>query len=296
MSETVDVNKGDVLPPIKNKRAKKKNTKQTVNFIIECLIILVFAIVFSIASQITYDFNRYQKFYVNGESMYPTLNKDAKVFDTVNNKYEDVKTYLIGNFSSSGHKYLCDYGLMDNSEGFIKDVKRFSIIVTYFNEDMTLTNGNYVSKENAELKIKRVLALPREEIYFDQFGDLFIKQEGEPSFSKIEQPFLNVSSWNEESKDFLSKAKSQTNNKSIYAYDASHPYILKDDEYFLVGDNRMEGCSHDSREVGAINSYSFVGRVVTIIGKCWYWISENGNQTESIDWSSIIMPWRLEML
>lgn len=296
MSEVVDVNKGDSLPPLHKSNKNKHSFKRMLSVVIEVMIVLVFAIVFSVASQVVYNFTRYQKLYVNGESMYPTLNRDAKVYDTVNDTYVSGKTYLVGNFSTRNYKYLCDYGLMDSQDGFIDDIERFSIVVTYYNDEMVEQNGVYSPKENSELKVKRVIALPNEGVYFDSLGDLYIKKANDTSYSKIDQPFYNIGSWDDDSKEFLSTVKSQTNEGSTYAYDEAHPYILKDDEYFLVGDNRFEGCSRDSRTVGAINSYSFVGRVVTIIGKCWLWILSDGRSTESIVWDTIKMPWELELL
>lgn len=296
MSEVVDINKGDSLPPLHKGKKSKGSVKRFVSVVIEIIMIFVFAIVFSVASQVIYDFNRYQTIYVNGESMYPTLNKDAKAYNTNTDEYENGKTYLLGNFALRNHKYLCDYGLMDTKDGFINDIERFSIVVTYYNNEMVEDNGKYVHKESTEPKIKRVIALPNEGIYFDSNGELYIKKENETSYSKIEQTFYNIDSWDDSSKEFLSSVKKETNKGSTYGYDENHPYILKDDEYFLVGDNRFEGCSRDSRTVGAVNSYSFVGRVVTLIGKCWYWILSDGTSTESIVWSSLKMPWRLEML
>lgn len=295
MSEVVDINKGDSLPPLNDGKKNKRSVKRFVSVIVEVLMIGIFAIVFSVASQIIYDFNRYQKFYVNGESMYPTLNKDAKVYDSTGVE-KDGKTYLIGDFSTKGNSYLCDYGLMDNKNGYKDDIQRFSIVVAYYNDDMVKNGDSYTPKTGSELKVKRVLALPNEEIYFDNAGDLFIKKEGASSFEKIEQTFFDISSWDDTSKEFLSTVKAHTSVSSRYAYDASHPYVLGDEQYFLVGDNRFEGCSYDSRNAGAINSYALVGRVVTIIGKCWYKISSDGQENVSIDWNKVIMPWNLKLL
>lgn len=294
MSELVDVNKGDILPPLNQKREKKHPFKNFFHLVFQIFVSLLFALVFSISGQTLYDFNRYKEFYVNGESMYPTLNKDAEVFENGNKL--NGKTYLIGNFSSPNHKYLCDYGLMDEKEGFLSDIKRFSIVVTYFDTDMEKKGDMYLPKSGSELKIKRVLALPGEEIYFNGEGDLYIKGKGETSFAYIEQSFFDVSGWDKDSKEFLSSVKKETNTGSKYAYDEEHPYHLDENQYFLVGDNRLPGCSNDSRSIGSVSSFSFVGKVVTIIGKCWYEVDENGKGKETIDLKSLIMPWRLELL
>lgn len=282
------------MPPLNQKRQKKHSFRKFSRLFFQIFFSLLFAVVFAIFGQTIYDFNRYSAFYVNGESMYPTLNRNAEVYEKGNKL--TTKTYLLGNFSSPNHKYLCDYGLMDEKEGFLSSVQRFSIVVTYFDQDMEKRGDMYLPKSGSELKIKRVLALPGEEIYFDNEGELYIKGKRDSAFQFIEQPFFNIDSWNEESKDFLSVVKKETNTASSYAYDDKHPFRLDDNEYFLVGDNRLEGCSNDSRAVGPISSYSIVGRVVTIIGKCWYEIGQNGKSKETIDFKSLIMPWRLELL
>ncbi len=295
MAEVVDVNKGDLLNPL-NKKGKKKK-KGFFYTIFQIFLVMVFAIVLSAFGQLTYDFTRYNRFYVNGESMYPTLNKDIKIKFEGKEKTDIGKTYLVGSFNSKSHSYLCDYGLMDSSKTFLNDIKRFSIVVSYFNSDMIgNSSSGYSPKELAELKIKRVIGLPGESLYFDDAGSLYIKGKGEDSFSPIDQTFYNVSSWNDESKEFLNTVKGQTNINSNYADGLENALTLKDDEYFLVGDNRVEGCSNDSRAVGPIKSYCLVGRVVTIIGKCWFNIDKDGNANETIDPFSLIMPWGLKML
>ncbi len=294
MSELLDVNKDDKLPSLGKGKEKKRPRKNIYRLVIQLICWLAFVLILSISAQVTYDFTRYSKFYVNGESMYPTLNKNTEVFS--DGKKVEEKTYLIGNFSQRNHQYICDYGLMDTKEGFISTVKRFSIVVTYYNSDMLKKGNSYSPSSNAELKIKRVIGMPGEELYFDSFGELYIKGKNETSFSKVDQSFLDIESWDDDSKEFLSKAKKETNENSTYANSESNAYKLGEDEYFLVGDNRLKGASNDSRMIGAVNSYSFVGKVITIIGKCKYSIDSEGNSKETIELGSIIMPWRLDIL
>lgn len=290
MAELLDVNKGDVLEPLNQKRKKKK--KGFFHVFFQFILVGVFAIVLSAFGQLTYDFTRYKRFYVNGESMYPTLNKDIKIKENGKDVSDYGKTYLVGGFSSKNHSYLCDYGLMDSSSTFMNDIKRFSIVVSYFDSDYE--NGKI--KDDAELKIKRVIGMPGESLYFDEDGLLYIKGKEDASYKEVKQTFFDISSWNDESKEFLKDALAQTNDGSKYANGIENAIALNQDEYFLVGDNRIEGCSNDSRFVGPIKSNCFVGRVVTIIGKCWFSIDENGKSQEKIDLSSLIMPWGLKML
>ncbi len=289
MAELVDVNKGDLLEPLNKGKRKKKSF---LHVFFQFFLVFVFAIVLSVFGQSTYDFTRYKRFYVNGESMYPTLNKDIKIRENGNDVQDIGKTYLVGSFSLKSHSYLCDYGLMDSSSSFKNDIKRFSIVVTYYNSDLNESSA----KDGAELKIKRVIGMPGESLYFDSEGLLYIKGKGENAFSLVNQDFYNISSWNDESKEFLSNVVKQTNIGSNYANGEENLITLGNDEYFLVGDNRIEGCSNDSRSIGPVNEKCFVGRVVTIIGKCWFSIDDNGKNQESIDLTTLIMPWRLEML
>ena len=295
MAELVNVNKGDFLEPL-NENGKKKKKGFFYTFL-QIVVLLIFALVLSVFGQVTYDFNRYKRFYVNGESMYPTLNKNIKIKSEGKDVSNFGKTYLVGSFNSKSHSYLCDYGLMDSSNNFISSIERFSIVVSYFNSDMIgNSSSGYSPKEMAELKIKRVIGMPGETLYFDDAGSLYIKGKGETSFSLIDQTFYNVSSWNDESKEFLNTVKGQTNINSNYANGLENVITLSDDEYFLVGDNRDSGCSNDSRIVGPVKDYCLVGKVITIIGKCWFSIDSNGKSSETIDLFSLIMPWRLEML
>lgn len=295
MNNLLDVNKDDLLPSLGKSKGNKRKSKKIVLAIIEAIVFFLFAITISISAQLTYDLTRYAKFYVNGESMYPTFNRNTEVYFNGERVYSE-KKYLLGDFSLKNHKYLCDYGLMDSKEGFISTINRFSIVLTYYNSEMEEVDGFYHPINNAELKIKRVIALPGEEIYFDSLGDLYIKEKGKDFFELINQPFLEMPSWDVDSEDFFLKAKMETNLDSNFANEKTNSYKLGDDEYFLVGDNRIRGCSIDSRKVGAIKSYAFVGKAITIFGKCWYSIDEEGNSSETIDLGSLIMPWELKIL
>lgn len=297
MSETIDVNQLDTLPPL-NTKQEEKPWKKPLHIALQILMVLLFAVVFSVSTQITYDYSRYQKFYVNGESMYPTFNAQAEVYDSEGKRcYVNTDVYRIGNFGSLGYRYLCDYGLMDDKTGFLNEIERFSIVVTYYNEDFfTKGDGTHTLKDGAELKIKRVIGLPGETLYFDGDGNLYVKGADENGFSSIAQPFLEINPWDTASRNWSAQAKAQTISGANYANGSSHPITLGNDEYFLCGDNRIKGCSKDSRSVGPVHSYAFLGRVVTIIGKCWYTINQDGTSNEQVKWNSVIMPWNLQYL
>jgi hypothetical protein len=64
------------LSPLGARKAVK--TKRVFGIIGESLLLgVLFTLVLSVSGQITYDYTRYSTFFVNGMSMYPTLNQDV---------------------------------------------------------------------------------------------------------------------------------------------------------------------------------------------------------------------------
>ena len=116
--------------------------------------IIVFSVVLLAVEGVVYYQRSYlTPFWVNGQSMYPTLNGDAR--DANGNKLDET--------SGSAHPgYTVDYGVMDCHERAIKKIKRFDIVVTKY------------TKEDTSNKIKRVLGLPGETVEFKNDGDLYI--------------------------------------------------------------------------------------------------------------------------
>lgn len=265
------------------KKSKKKGFKHYFFFTLKIILVIVFAFLFSIVAQEGYNFLRYRSFGVNGASMYPTLNYDVVVRDHETNEviHDDPSTsWQLGNYSNPHNQYLCDYGLMDQSEGFRDNLERFSIVVTYYPEDFS-SDGVLLS--NADLKIKRVIGLPGEEITFTADGELYIDDQ------YVEQPFLEPSSDRPLVPDeWYQRAKRETTNGQ------ERTWILSDDEYFLVGDNRLIGCSSDSRDprIGPIPSPCLVGEAVAVVGKC----EMVPGQSSGLNWGSLRMPWDMVLL
>lgn len=290
------------LSPLGKKPKRPFSIKKVLRFAWKFLVMLVFALLMGANAQIVYDYTRYEKFYVNGESMYPTLNRNVTVYDTDGNDVTDTRypPNRLGDFVSPG-SYTCDYGLMDTAKQAIDSVSRFDIVVTYFPSDMTYdeTNKTYTPKANAALKIKRVIGLPNEKIKFDENGDLFVYDGEQGDYSLLEQPFLEAQEdWDETLITWMESAKKGT----IYSNSSRttlvpHPfYELQDEEYFVVGDNRQPLGSKDSREVGAIPQYCVVGKVKAIIAKCLYTINKDGSSSQKLLWNSVLMPWDIRYL
>lgn len=151
---------------VQNHRANK--IRKIFSDVLTVLIIIVS--VFAIAiSAVTIHINKtYDRFFVDGQSMYPILNKDAE--------REDGTKYGVGGGNLDGEKaYHIDYGLYDSSAKTINELKRFDIVICSF------------TKEEDETLIKRVIGFPGETIKFVNGGHLQIKSS-DGSFEDVEQP------------------------------------------------------------------------------------------------------------
>lgn len=228
-------------------KSSETKTKSKTRSILEIVLYSVvgLATVTAIVVSITtiYHNNRYTKFWVNGQSMYPTLNKNAK--------YEDGT--LIGERRIGGpnNTYDVDYGFMDTREETINQINRFDIIVCH------LDNGG-------DTVIKRVIALPGETFYLstssinpDDNGNLFVKTSNGDNFTLIEQPI-----------------DSQIVHGGKYDYkpqynDSINGYTLASNEYFVMGDNRYAGNSVDSRQFDkGVLRENIDGKVVGLEATC----------------------------
>lgn len=185
MDKNVENNK-----PIKNRKRFAK--------ILNIVIIVVAVVVLAIEGVLYYQRSYLTPFWVNGQSMYPTLNYNAT--DAEGNKLNELS-------GSAGVGYTVDYGVMDTHKGAINKIKRFDIVVTKYS-----TNDN-------KNKIKRVLALPGETIEFkstgfgkENNGDLYINGK------LVKQPIAS---------EYIVNANYP--NGSI---------VLGSDEYYVCGDNR----------------------------------------------------------
>ena len=185
MDKNIENNK-----PISNRERFKK--------ILHISILVVAVVLLVVEGFLYYQRSYLTPFWVNGQSMYPTLNKNAK--DANGN-------LLDADSGSAGVGYTVDYGVMDTHKSAINHIKRFDVVVTKY------------SKTDTKNKIKRVLALPGETIEFtvtgvgkENNGDLYINGK------KIDQP-IDI--------EFIKKGTYPTTK-----------WVLNSDEYFVCGDNR----------------------------------------------------------
>lgn len=215
-----------------NEYSKKNDLKKRIIFICG-IILLVFAL--AISSILIFQHTYYTPFWVNGQSMYPTLNKDAKYKESGE---------LIGERSHSGANMVdLDYGFMSTSTNSINHIKRFDIVILKYNQHQESNN------------IKRIIALPGETFYFtsssdESNGQLHVYNNQLKDYEIIEQPIDNYHLING---NYINKYVS--------------PTTLKDDEYFVLGDNRIGSNSYDSRSVGPIKKELINGVAIGLNGK-----------------------------
>lgn len=109
------------------------------------------------------------------------------------------------------------------------DVKRFDVVVAY--------------RDGMDW-VKRIIGLPGDRVYAK---DDVVYVNGKP----IEEPYLN--------NDYANKIRAR-GDKFTQDFDE---VILGEDEYFLMGDNRI--ISKDSRDIGPFLGKSIVGKDVYVI-------------------------------
>lgn len=219
----------------KNKSNENPNKiRRVINIFLDVLIITIGVVSLAVAGVLIYQKSYLTPFWVNGQSMYPTLNKDAM-------KKSGILSGETGSGAQAGDYHL-DYGVMDCHERALKKLERFDIVVLYRDENKT------------EKLIKRVIGLPGETIKFTSLesgtehnGDLYVK-EGD-TYTFVEQPIEDHYKVN--------------SNRNAYP---KEDIVLGENEYYVLGDNR--GHSNDSRTYGKFTFDLLVGKVVAICGYC----------------------------
>lgn len=163
----------------------------------------------------------YEQIYVSGSSMAPTLNGDDSEKDGT----------------------VVDFGIVDNHKTAINNVKRFSIVSTYYYDDY---ESNGALKTNPKKKIKRIIALPNETFKIED-SKLYVKENDE--FKYIPYTF--------------------TIDPSVETADSSKDIgetTLGEDEYWVLGDHRNKSRDCGSFKVAIKKDY-ICGVLVAIEGQ-----------------------------
>lgn len=313
--ETTSELAGDVKPPVK----KKKNA---LLIILRVFLILIFVASLSISAFLIYVRVKYPNpCFVNGMSMYPTLNADGY-------KYEGgVYRPLRYTDSNQGKDDSVDYGFTDDSSSAIEGIKRFDIVVTYYKKDFVEPynfdldlSKNHIDDANHAPKIKRLIGMPGETITLKAdgtpMGKLYVWTETssktEPSESDAvaqpltqadyDRPLQAIKGFENQTYPPMAAAYYGSNSNSV----ASHTWILgkKDsilgdtginaDEYLVMGDNRTGSNSLDSRwlEIGPVYRYYIQSKVVMMIGRC----KISSDSSCNLEYSTIKWPWNVQRL
>ena len=195
---------------------KNKKLKAILSITGYFLLVLAICISGSIVFHNTY----YELVYVSGSSMYPNLNGDDEEQDGS----------------------IVDFGILDKHQSAIKNIKRFSIVSTYYFDDY---DANDSLIPNSKQKIKRVIAMPNETFKIKD-SKLYVLKDGE--FEYIEYPF-----------------KISPDVDEYYQGKDVYEYTLKEDEYWVIGDHRDK-----SRDCGTfhrpIKQSYIIGVLVAIEG------------------------------
>ena len=175
-------------------------------------------------------------YWVNGQSMWPTLNKETR---TASGELfnEDPRKPMV---NATG----IDYIIGDEHPNVLNKLKRFDIVIC-----------KYTPTDTYE-KIKRIIALPGETFYIDStsIGDagngvvhLLNKETNE--YEILEQPL--------ETK-YVAAGE--------YPKTYTEPFTLGDDEYFVLGDNRLH--SSDSRANGPVKYSEINAKAIALVARC----------------------------
>lgn len=122
--------------------------------------------------------------------------------------------------------------IVNVAASYLTEIQRFDVVVVH-------------SPDNKDLWVKRVVGLPGETICYQE-GILYINDK------PVDEPFLDISY----TEQVIKKQKLKTFTQDMAAV------ILKDDEYFLMGDNRNN--SMDSRSVGPFTRDKIIAKGMLI--------------------------------
>ena len=173
----------------------------------------------------------YELIYVSGSSMNPTLN------------------------GASGEAVgsVVDFGIVDTHNSAKKNIKRFSIVSTYYPDATDYDLYTNTLRKNAKKKIKRIIALPNETFKIAK-GKLYVLKD--EKYELVSYTFQTKPSLEEE-----------------YEGKDMGPLTLGANEYWVLGDNRE--ASRDSHTINKpINYENIHGVLVAIEGRGTLYIKE----------------------
>lgn len=276
--------KGELSAPEPTKKKKRK----WYNIVIDCVLVTAFLLVIAVSTNVIYlsvAFN--MPFFVNGMSMYPTLNQDATDADGKPLSWAR-GTNRVGDYVDYG------YAKSEDKDNWRAGLKRYDIVITYYRENYETTStgefrrddqGKLILKENAKSKIKRIIGMPGETVKFDAVdsdAELYNRAWGKTTINPGEANETIL-------KPLYTMADYPDYQGMSYTYprNSSPALTLGENEYYVMGDNR--GHSSDSRDarVGAILDEMIIGKAYLVIGKRQL----DANLSPKDSWAYIFTPW-----
>lgn len=232
---------------------KEKQPKSPLRIFLDKIVFSLYVVAL-VAAVCFSTFVWFQKYYfvsywVNGQSMWPTLNSEIKTADGI--PFNENKLSMDG---ATG----VDLVISDPHDNVIDKIKRFDIIVC-----------KYRSASESD-KIKRVIALPGETFYIESApvntesnGALYVLNDKTGTFEYIEQPVK---------KEYITRADYPN---------YSTPTTLGENEYFVMGDNRLY--SGDSRTNGPVKRDNIQGKAIALVARCKVVYNIDAGEYENID-------------
>ena len=194
---------------------------------------LVAAVCFS--SFVWFQKTYFVSYWVNGQSMWPTLNSETRTAKGV--LFNDLSMSMDG---ATG----VDFVIGDTHKNVMDKLGRFDIVVCKYAEDDFFD------------KIKRVIVLPGETFYIDSTGknkehngDLYILNDDTGVFELVVQPL---------SHEYIEVGE--------YPLRFTTPTTLAENEYFVMGDNRAH--SSDSRQNGPVKKDNIEAKAIALVARC----------------------------
>ena len=212
------------------------------------VVALIVAVCFS--SFVWFQKTYFSTYWVNGQSMWPTLNSETRTAKGV--LFNELSMSMDG---ATG----VDFVIGDSHQNILNNLKRFDIIVCKYND--------YDSFD----KIKRIIALPGETFYIDAKGKnndgngtLHVLNNETNEYEVITQPIED---------------KYVTVGEYPLVY--TKPYTLGMDEFFVMGDNRAH--SSDSRQNGPIKKDYIEAKAIALVARCKTIIPQGSSLLEPTD-------------
>lgn len=275
-------------------KPEKKKSKRWYNRLIDIFFVSLIVVSLSFTTSVlVVEFTYNLPFYVNGMSMFPTLN--ANCLDAQGKPL----TFHSGSVHAPGYEAEYGYAKSGDHGKWWEDVHRYDIIITMYPDDFQKdSNGDYIRDEQGKLqpisgrksKIKRVIGMPGETIILETV------KEDDPNgmYNRIwgKTTVIHPNGESEVLKPLYTLADYPSTDGVPYNYPSQPVYnhvTLKDNEYFVMGDNR--GYSSDSRQKGPVTMEMMSGKAYFIVGKE---VMKGDNPTVPV--YRLMFPWTFRRL